>query len=66
MDVVARSHDTEDDPFLESDACMELQNLLEKTMPNLSRDVSLQNICVVKKKFQCVLIWMGKTGMLTS
>ena len=34
MDVVARTHDTEDDPFLESDACMELQNLLEKTMPN--------------------------------
>ena len=30
MDVVARTHDTEDDPFLESDACMELQNLLEK------------------------------------
>ena len=24
MDVVARTHDTEDDPFLESDACMEL------------------------------------------
>ena len=34
MDVVARTHDTEDDPFLESNACMELQNLLEKTMPN--------------------------------
>ena len=50
MDVVARTHDTEDDPFLESDACMELQNLLEKTMPIiLTRDVPLQNICVVKK-----------------
>ena len=34
MDVVARTHDTEDYPFLESDACMELQNFLEKTMPN--------------------------------
>ena len=37
MDVVARAHDTEDDPFLESDACMELQNLLEKTMPSEQR-----------------------------
>ena len=31
MDVVAHAHN-EDDPFLESDACMELQNLLEKTV----------------------------------
>ena len=52
MDVVARTHDTEDDPF-------------RKLCLILSRDVPLQNICVVKK-FQCVLIWMGKTGMLTS
>ena len=28
MDVVARAYDTKDDPFLESDVCMELQNLL--------------------------------------
>ena len=28
MDVVVRAYD---DPFLESDACMELQNLIEKT-----------------------------------
>ena len=41
MDVVARTHDTEDDPFLESDACMELQNLLEKTMPNSEQRCSL-------------------------
>lgn len=36
-DVVARAYDTEDDPFLESDACMELQNLIEKTMPSEQR-----------------------------
>ena len=36
MDVVARAHD-EDDPFLESDACMEVQNLLEKTIPSDQR-----------------------------
>ena len=41
MDVVARTHDTEDDPFLESAACMELQNLLEKTMPNSEQRCSL-------------------------
>ena len=41
MDVVARTHDREDDPFLESDACMELQNLLEKTMPNSEQRCSL-------------------------
>ena len=41
MDVVARTHDIEDDPFLESDACMELQNLLEKTMPNSEQRCSL-------------------------
>ena len=41
MDVVARTQDTEDDPFLESDACMELQNLLEKTMPNSEQRCSL-------------------------
>ena len=41
MDVVARTHDTEDDPFLESDACMELQNLLEKTLPNSEQRYSL-------------------------
>ena len=41
MDVVARTHDTEDDPFLESEACMELQNLLEKTMPNSEQRCSL-------------------------
>ena len=32
MDVVARAHDTKDDPFLESDACM-----FEKTMPSEQR-----------------------------
>ena len=37
MDIVAHAHDTEDDPFLESDACMELQNLLEKTIPSEQR-----------------------------
>ena len=41
MDVVARTHDTEDDSFLESDACMELQNLLENTMPNSEQRCSL-------------------------
>ena len=32
MDVVARAHDTKDDPFLESDACM-----FGKTMPSKQR-----------------------------
>ena len=32
MDVVAHAHN-EGDPFLETDACMEFQNLLEKTLP---------------------------------
>ena len=32
VDVVARAHDTKDDPFLESDACM-----FEKTMPSEQR-----------------------------
>ena len=41
MDVVASTHDTEDDPFLESEACMELQNLLEKPMPNSEQRCSL-------------------------
>ena len=41
MDVVAHTHDTEDDIFLESDACMELQNLLKKTMPNSEQRCSL-------------------------
>ena len=40
MGVVARTHDTEDDPFLESDACMELQNLLEKILPNSEQSCS--------------------------
>ena len=37
MEVVVHAYDTEDDPFLESDACMELQNLIEKTMPSEQR-----------------------------
>ena len=41
MDVVARTHDTEDDDFLESDTCMELQNLLEKTLRNSEQRCSL-------------------------
>ena len=41
MDIITHTHDTEDDPFLASDACMELQNLLKKTMPNSEQRCSL-------------------------
>ena len=37
MDVAARGNDAENDPFLESDACMELESLIEKTVPSEQR-----------------------------
>ena len=45
MDVVAHAHDTKDDPFLESDAYMELQNLLPSSAEYLSGEEGVP-VCV--------------------
>ena len=55
MDVVARAHDTKDDPFLESDACM-----FEKTMPSEQR-CSLAEYLSGKGVPVCVDGW-GRLG----
>ena len=61
MDVVVRAYDTEDDLFLKSDACMELQNLIEKTMPSEQRCSLAEYLHGEEEVSVCV----DKDGMLT-
>ena len=58
-DVVARAHDTKDDLFLESDACM-----FEKTMPSEQR-CSLAEYLSGEEGVPVCVDMDGKTGMLT-